>query len=874
MKPVPEKFLFRRLTITLGLLAVAAAFFGILTAYFGISLIGGLDLGNKTIALSAALIWIFLGSVLAYHAAKPLQRPAGLLVLAVLILIAAIETIEFVFSVQGGHFFIETLFVSAGSIILGPSSSPISPAASGLVIAATFALMFLIGGTLRSDKPMQLPDVISILGLIISLVSITFVLSYAYGNPLLYGTQFIPIAFFSALAAFFTGIAIVTAAGPRAFPARYMTGGSTSARLLRVFVPLVIGIILLENIAFVSLPSWFNIRDAVLLSASLVLFTLATALVVSRVSRGMGLALDKAEQELVRKNEELGAMNEELTAIDEELRQTNDNLLLHERQLVQNNDELNELNEELTATQEELRQNIEELISAEGELRESQRENTFLADLLNRSEQPFGIGYPDGRLGIVNGAFERLVGYSGDELRSMDWASVLTPPEWRDQEQKSLEELHHTGIPVRYEKEYIRKDGSRVPIELLVHIIKDSSGNPLHYYSFITDITERKRIEEKLETTLQRFYLILSNMHYGILLVTDEDRIEFVNQAFCDFFDLNESPADLSNMSANEMIGKIRSSYRDPVAAIARIGEIVRQGQPVKDEDVAMYSGRVFLRDFIPIRLGGKRYGRLWIHIDITTRRKAEEELIQKNDDLNALNEELTATQEELHQNIDELSRREQDLGKALAEKEVLLSEIHHRVKNNLTAFISLLSLEGSTEDTPAGKMLKQDLQNRARSMALIHETLYRTNMYDEVDMGMYLTTLVDQIANSFRMAKGVKTIVDAHGVMLDIPRATPAGLIVNELVTNSFKYAFPESFDSAVVRNAPPTITVTFAKDGGEYLMIVTDNGIGLPPGFDLTTTKTLGLKLVNFLAKHQMRAKVEVQANKGTEFIFRMNT
>jgi two-component sensor histidine kinase len=580
MKPVPEKFLFRRLTITLGLLAIAAAFFGILTANIGISLIGGLDLGNKTIALSAALIWIFLGSVLAYHAAKPLKRPAGLLVLAVLILIAAIETIEFVFSVQAGHFFIETLFVSAGTSVIGLSSSPISPAASGLVIAATFALMFLIGGTQRSDKPMQLPDVISILGLIISLFSITFVLSYAYGNPLLYGTQFIPIAFFSALAAFFTGIAIVTAAGPRAFPARYMTGGSTSARLLRVFVPLVIGIILLENIAFVSLPSWFNIHDAVLLSASLVLFTLATALVISRVSRGMGLALDKAEQELVRKNEELGAMNEELTVIDEELRQTNDNLLLHERQLVQNNDELNELNEE------------------------------------------------------------------------------------------------------------------------------------------------------------------------------------------------------------------------------------------------------------------------------------------------------LTSTQEELHQNIDELSRREHDLGKALAEKEVLLSEIHHRVKNNLTAFISLLSLEGSTEDTPAGKMLKQDLQNRARSMALIHETLYRTNMYDEVDMGMYLTTLVDQIANSFRMAKGVKTIVDAHGVMLDIPRATPAGLIVNELVTNSFKYAFPESFDSAVARKAPPTITVTFSKDGGEYLLIISDNGIGLPPGFDLTTTKTLGLKLVNFLAKHQMRAKVEVRANKGTEFIFRLNT
>ena len=169
--------------------------------------------------------------------------------------------------------------------------------------------------------------------------------------------------------------------------------------------------------------------------------------------------------------------------------------------------------------------------------------------------------------------------------------------------------------------------------------------------------------------------------------------------------------------------------------------------------------------------------------------------------------------------------------------------------------------------------MLRQDLQNRARSMALIHETLYRTHRYDEVEMGIYLTTLLNQIADSFRTTRVVKTVVDAKGVMLDISRATPAGLIINELVTNSFKYAFPDSFNALAIRNELPKIMVTFAQHGQEYVMTVSDNGVGLPPGFDLTKTQSLGLKLVYFLAKHQMRANIELRGDKGAEFVFRMN-
>jgi PAS domain S-box-containing protein len=141
---------------------------------------------------------------------------------------------------------------------------------------------------------------------------------------------------------------------------------------------------------------------------------------------------------------------------------------------------------------------------ADEALHESQKHNEFLAHILEVASQPFSVGYPDGRLGLFNHAYEELTGYTGDELRSIDWENTLTPPEWREGEHEKLEELLRTGRPVRYEKEYIRKDGSRVPIELLVHLAFDAEGKPLYYYAFVTDVTERKQDEEVIQRQVEQ----------------------------------------------------------------------------------------------------------------------------------------------------------------------------------------------------------------------------------------------------------------------------------------------------------------------------------------------------------------------------------
>ena len=221
---------------------------------------------------------------------------------------------------------------------------------------------------------------------------------------------------------------------------------------------------------------------------------------------------------------------------------------------------------------------------------------------------------------------------------------------------------------------------------------------------------------------------------------------------------------------------------------------------------------------------------------------------------------------------INESKLADKSLKEALAEKEVLLSEIHHRVKNNLTAFISLLSLEGSYEDTESGRALRKDLQNRARSMALIHETLYRTGKFSNVDMGIYLKNLVDQIAQSYGSREDVHVVVDVRDVTLSIDRATTAGLIINELVTNSFEYAFPPKFDCMAVRGVPCMIRVSLAREEGKDVLRVSDNGCGFREGFDPLSSKSLGLKLVNFLSRHQLMADISIQRDKGTEFIFRL--
>jgi PAS domain S-box-containing protein len=139
------------------------------------------------------------------------------------------------------------------------------------------------------------------------------------------------------------------------------------------------------------------------------------------------------------------------------------------------------------------------------------------------------------------------------------------------------------------------------------------------------DMREREQAERVLETTLQRFYAILSNLSAGVLLVTNEGRIEFANQALCDLFKLAESPADLvAAFDSEKVMAKVHTAYENPEQAVLRVRELLEQGQPVLSEEVPMQDGGTYLRDFVPLIVDGKSYGRMWVHTDITELKRKE----------------------------------------------------------------------------------------------------------------------------------------------------------------------------------------------------------------------------------------------------------
>ncbi len=543
----------------------------------------------------------------------------------------------------------------------------------------------------------------------------------------------------------------------------------------------------------------------------------------------------------------------------------NEELTRSGEELSRKNTDLSALNEELTAMQEEMRQNIDELARTEQELRKSRERYRNLFETMTEGFAVHEIicdseGKPvDYRFININPAFERLTGLRRCEVIGKLVSEVMPGTESVWIQRYGAVAL--TGSPDHF-------DSFSAVLDRHYEVVAYSPA-PRQFAVLFNDVTERRVATEALresEARLRRFY---QSGLLGVIYWNIDGRITEANDRFLEMTgytreDLAAGRINWISITPPEFRHLDENSGKELESSGVN-------AKPFEKEYIRKDGSR------IPVLVAGAMLDEARVDgvayvMDITPRKRTEDELKRKHADLNTAYEEITAVHEELQQNVEELTKREAQLQDALAEKEALLSEIHHRVKNNLAAFISLLSLDGSYENTDAGRALRKDLQNRARSMALIHETLYRTGKFSTVDMETYLSTLMSQISDSYAGYAEIRTLVNAKGVVLDLSRATTAGLIVNELVTNSFKYAFPPGFDCMAACGEPCTIRVSFTAENGIHVLSVADNGRGLPAGFDPLTAKSLGLKLVNFLGRHQLRADISVREGRGTEFVFRL--
>jgi PAS domain S-box-containing protein len=398
-----------------------------------------------------------------------------------------------------------------------------------------------------------------------------------------------------------------------------------------------------------------------------------------------------------------------------------------------------------------------------------------------------------------------------------------------------IEHIKQTGEPVSVEHIHYDEEGNPRINEIHGYPIVDSKGNIIQVIEYNLDITDRKMIEEELQVSEQTNRTITTTAKDAIIMMDDKGVTSFWNPAAEDIFGYtkeeaigNELHVLISPERYREDYGKGMEEFKDSGkgAAVGKILELT-----AKKKDDTEFPAELSLS---AIQLKG-RWNAIGIVRDITERKQAENRILE-----------------------------------SLEEKELLLREIHHRVKNNMQVISSLLDLQlGYLSDKQPHELFNES-KNRIKSMALVHEKLYRSKDLAKINFSDYISTLINNLYMFYGVdIDRVALKLDMEEITLGIDTAIPCGLIINELATNSLKYAFPDNRDGEI--KIALHMTGERHKDDRGYVLTVGDNGIGLPENLDLKEIKTLGLHLVTTIVEHQLQGTYELHRTNGTEFHIR---
>jgi len=409
----------------------------------------------------------------------------------------------------------------------------------------------------------------------------------------------------------------------------------------------------------------------------------------------------------------------------------------------------------------------------------------------------------------------KSLGYTVDELRTMSVSAIdpVITPEKMLEIKRSLEA---TGSAT-HQTVHRRRDGTTFPVEITTSTMEFQGK---HYsVSFVQDIGERKRTEDALRESEEKFRVLAETSPASIALYQGEE-VLYINPTAAKL--IGYTTEELSRIS---FWGCVHDDFKEMVRerGLARM-----QGESVPSQYECKFVSKEGKELWAIISVGcieykGKPAGIVTL-VDTTESKLAEEKVRA-----------------------------------SLAEKEVLLKEVHHRVKNNLQIISSLLELQSDYIRDEQSRMFFRDSQNRIRSMALVHEKLYQSESLAFVDFREYVEDLANYLFSaSVKDSDLIRLTIDVGEVLLSVDEAIPCGFIINELISNSLKHAFPDDRGGEVI------ITCQMREDDW-ITLTVSDNGIGLPPDLDIGNTETLGLQLVTMLVK-QLSGRIDLSGDQGT--------
>ncbi len=427
---------------------------------------------------------------------------------------------------------------------------------------------------------------------------------------------------------------------------------------------------------------------------------------------------------------------------------------------------------------------------------------------------------PDGCIAMANPTLVRMLGYSSfDELAARNLKENGFEPSYP--RLQFIQRIEEEGEIRGLESAWKRRDGTTIFVRESTRAVRDSEGKVLYYEGTVEDITERKRAEQAVEESERRFRAIFETAQEIIFLKGPDLRYKLVNPA----------AEKLFGMSAEQITSHVDEELFDKEGADACADSDLRvlAGEVVEEESSRNVGGKaiVFHTIKVPIRNeSGSIIGICGIARDTTERRRMEEALRA-----------------------------------SVREKEVLIKEVHHRVKNNMQIISSILNLQSGSIRDPSARECLAECQNRIRSMALVHEKLYRSGSLSRIDFAEYLRSLSAALFHSCRTdAERVRLDFEAAEVFLDVNTAIPCGLVANELIINALKYGFPAG------RSGRLRVALDAVGDG-RFRMVVADDGVGFPKDLDFRMTESLGLQLVTLLVD-QLDGTIELDRAGGTSF------